>query len=107
MQSPRHRHDRARARLMRQIDVLRGRHPTLDRLLNWVAHDRARLIRVPVAILFILGGMLAFLPIFGLWMIPLGLLLLAIDLPPLRGPVSAAAIRLRRRFAGWLRRRRA
>jgi hypothetical protein len=36
-------------------------------------------------------------------MLPLGLLLLAIDLPALRPPVSAAAIRIRRRWKTWRR----
>nr|WP_321457118.1 hypothetical protein [uncultured Cohaesibacter sp.] len=32
----------------------------------------------------ILGGLLGFLPILGFWMLPLGLLILSIDLPLLR-----------------------
>ncbi|MEQ8366759.1 MAG: hypothetical protein RIB61_08630 [Roseicyclus sp.] len=60
--------------------------------------------RVLVAVVFILGGFLAILPIFGLWMIPVGLLFLAIDLPALQGPVSRLLIRGRRWIA--LRRRR-
>ena len=43
-----------------------------------------------------LGSFLFVLPVFGLWMMPLGLLLLAIDLPVLRPRVNAALIRLRR-----------
>ena len=62
------------------------------------------MIRLPVAILFILGGFLSFLPILGFWMLPLGLLLLAIDLPALRPFVTTAAIRARIR-ARRLRRR--
>jgi hypothetical protein len=46
----------------------------------------------------ILGGCLAILPFFGLWMLPLGLILLAEDILPLR--------RLRDRALGWLERRR-
>jgi hypothetical protein len=34
--------------------------------------------------LLICGGLLGFLPILGLWMLPLGLLLLAEDVPPLK-----------------------
>ncbi len=54
-------------------------------------------LRVPLAILLILGGFLAILPVFGLWMIPVGLLLLAVDVPQLQGPVAALVIRVRRR----------
>lgn len=63
------------------------------------------LVRVPVGVFFILGGLLAILPIFGLWMIPVGLLLLAVDVPLLRRPVSAAMIRLRRRAETFRQRR--
>lgn len=64
------------------------------------------LLRVPVGTLFILGGLLAILPIFGLWMIPVGLLLLAVDVPMLRRPVSGAIIRLRRRAERFRQKRR-
>ena len=32
-------------------------------------------------ILLIIGGMFGFLPILGFWMIPVGLLLIALDIP--------------------------
>ena len=44
------------------------------------------------------GGIFSFLPILGLWMLPLGLLVLAIDVPPLRGPIGDTIVRLQR----WL-----
>jgi hypothetical protein len=61
-------------------------------------------VRFPLAILLTCGGLLWFLPVFGIWMLPAGLLLLAIDLPHLRGPISAAIIRGRRSTQRWLRR---
>ena len=61
-------------------------------------------VRFPVAILLIVGGVFSFLPIFGVWMLPLGFLLLAVDLPVLRGPISALIIRSRRTGRRWLRR---
>jgi hypothetical protein len=60
--------------------------------------------RLVLALVFILGGFLAILPVFGLWMIPLGLLLLAIDVPALQGPITTVMIRGRRRFDRWRRR---
>jgi hypothetical protein len=98
-----HRLPRDKARLQRQFDRLRARLPWLD---GWIRHlqsDRAALIRLPLALLLILGGLLSFLPVLGIWMLPLGLMLLALDIPVLRGPVSAAIIRVRR---WWARRRR-
>ena len=35
----------------------------------------------------ILGGIFSFLPLVGLWMLPLGLILLAKDVPFLRSPL--------------------
>ena len=62
------------------------------------AQSGARWVRVPLGILFILGSFLFILPIFGLWMLPVGLLLLAEDVPALR--------RLRTRVLDWIERRR-
>lgn len=105
-QAARDRRAKIKARLHRQIDILRGRHPRLDRFIDWIEDDKSRIVRLPLAILLICGGLLAFLPVLGIWMLPLGLLLLAIDLPFLRAPVSAASIRVRRRLGRWLHRRR-
>jgi hypothetical protein len=66
------------------------------------------MVRVPLGILLVLGGLFSVLPFLGLWMLPMGLLLLAIDLPFLRPHVNSAIIRgrrrvdiLRRRWAAW------
>lgn len=61
-------------------------------------------IRFPVALLMIAGGVFSFLPVLGIWMLPLGLLLLAVDLPILRGPISAFVIRARRKARHLARR---
>jgi len=64
-------------------------------------------IRFPTALVLIAGGLFAFLPVLGIWMLPLGLMLLAVDLPVLRGPISVLIIRSRRSGKRWLRRWRA
>ena len=43
---------------------------------------------IPAAAFLIVGGVLGFLPILGFWMVPLGLLLIAIDWPVLRPPLA-------------------
>lgn len=66
-------------------------------------------VRLPLALLLIVGGLVSFLPVLGIWMLPLGLLLLAVDLPFLRGPISSLVIRVRvaiRRLSRRWRRRR-
>ncbi len=45
-------------------------------------------VRLPLAIALMVGGVLGFLPILGFWMLPLGLALLAFDLPILRSPLA-------------------
>jgi hypothetical protein len=55
-------------------------------------------MRIPAGLLLIGGGVFGILPIFGLWMLPLGLLLLAEDVPLLR--------RARDRSLDWIKRHR-
>jgi hypothetical protein len=68
-------------------------------------HGKLWMLRLPAALFLIVGSFLAILPFFGLWMLPLGLLLLAVDVPALRPTVSGAMIRGRRRLGNWLRAR--
>src|SRR5258706_7781099 len=60
-------------------------------------------VRLPVGIVFVFGGCLGFLPILGFWMIPVGLLLMAQDVPILRRPLRKSLVLVRRR---WMRFRR-
>lgn len=63
----------------------------LRRMPDWIARrvhallrpDR-RWIRVPAGVLLIVGGFLGFLPVLGFWMAPLGCVVLAHDVPPLK-----------------------
>ena len=95
---------KASARLDRLYDRI-GRHiPASAGFLRWARNPSSRLLRIPLGILLLLGGVFSFLPILGVWMLPLGLMLLAIDFPPLQGPVVWAMLKGER----WLtcRRRR-
>jgi purine-cytosine permease-like protein len=58
-----------------------------------------RLHRLILGIGLVIGGLLWFLPVLGLWMLPLGILVLSVDYHPVR--------RFRRRFDVWLGKRRA
>jgi hypothetical protein len=62
------------------------------------AHRHFRLpqskpIRLALGILLVAGGLVGFLPVVGFWMIPLGLLVLSVDMPVVR--------RWRRKLAVW------
>jgi len=48
---------------------------------HWLRAPSRFWFRLIAGILFIIGGFLAILPIFGLWMLPLGLALIADDVP--------------------------
>lgn len=67
------------------------------RFVSWLRKPSSRLVRFPLAILLVIGGILSFLPILGLWMLPLGLILIAQDIPPLQKPVA--------QMLGWLERK--
>jgi hypothetical protein len=98
---------KGRARLNRQFDRLQRRIPDFAaRLLARIRRPGARWIRVPLGVLLMLGGIFSFLPVLGIWMLPLGLLLLAIDLVFLQGPVNAAIVRGTRKWSTWSRSRR-
>jgi hypothetical protein len=51
------------------------------------------ILRVFIGVILVLGGFLGFLPVLGFWMVPLGLMVLSIDLPIAR--------RWRRRIEVW------
>jgi hypothetical protein len=79
----------------------------VGRVIRRLRHPDARWIRIPVGILSVIGGIFSFLPVLGIWMLPLGLLLLAYDIPILRKPIGRFTIwstlrwaRLRRWAAG-------
>jgi hypothetical protein len=45
---------------------------------------KSRLLRILIGVLLVLLGLVGFLPILGFWMIPLGLIVLSIDIPVIR-----------------------
>ncbi len=76
--------------------------------LRWLRHPASRWVRIPVGLLLMLGGVFAILPGLGIWMLPLGLLLLAADIPFLQKPVARitmAGAERWARFRLWIARR--
>lgn len=96
--------DKREQRLRRQFEAIARKAPVGGPTLRALRERRYRLVRIPLGVLLVLGGLAGFLPVLGLWMLPLGLLLLAVDIPRLRGCVSSAIIRFRRRLDIWSRR---
>ncbi|BAQ17263.1 hypothetical protein [Methyloceanibacter caenitepidi] len=58
---------------------------------------KSKPMRIGLGTILIGGGLLGFLPVLGFWMIPLGFLVLSVDLPAVR--------RWRRQFTVWWNRR--
>lgn len=80
-------------------DTERTAHPVRIRLgSRQITLPRSRLLRVGLGVAFVLGGLVGFLPIVGFWMLPLGIMILSVDLPFAR--------RWRRRLVVWWHRRR-
>jgi hypothetical protein len=98
---------KSHARLNRQFDRLQRRIPDVAaRMLERVRRPEARWFRIPLGVLLVLGGIFSFLPVLGIWMLPLGLLLLALDLVFLQGPVNTGIVRGTRKWNTWSRARR-
>jgi len=93
-------------RLHRRLDRLERRLPGwMARGFRRLREPSARSLRALVGLLLVAAGLLSFLPVLGLWMLPLGLLLLAQDLPPLRRPIRRALVLAELRWKRWRRRR--
>lgn len=60
------------------------------RFIEWARSDRARWVRIPIALVLIaVGILLPYMPIVGVEDIVIGLLLLSYDIPFLRKPMAA------------------
>ncbi|NPD20521.1 hypothetical protein [Alterinioella nitratireducens] len=53
------------------------------RALVWVRRHVPPGLRLLLGLVLMAGGLLAFLPVFGLWMFPLGVAVAALDVKPL------------------------
>ncbi len=90
--------EQIRMELDRHFAWFEQRLPTrVARFVAWLRKPSSRFVRIPLAILLVVGGMFSFLPVLGLWMLPLGLLLVAQDVPVLQKPMS--------RMLGWVERK--
>jgi hypothetical protein len=71
------------------IEQFEARMPDrLARCSCWLRRPQSRLVRIPAAALLTLGGVFSVLPVLGIWMLPLGLLLVAVDVPRLQPPLT-------------------
>ena len=77
-----------KAELDNHLEQFERRLPESMRgLVRWLRKPGSGLVRVPLGIVLILCGFVGFLPLLGFWMVPLGFLVLAIDVPLVRPPL--------------------
>ena len=87
----------------RRLGLLVRRLPS--RFQDWIRRLRepsARWLRLPVGVLLIIGSIFSILPVFGLWMLPLGIVLLAEDVPPLHRGTGRVLAWIERRHPHWM-----
>jgi hypothetical protein len=79
----------------------------LRSMIHGLRRPSARWVRLPAGLMFLVGGtILTPLPVFGFWMLPVGLVLVAEDIPFARNCVARILDTIERRKPEWLRRRR-
>ncbi len=69
---------------------------------TWLRRPEAKWVRIPAGILLICGSVLAILPVFGLWMLPLGVVLLSDDVPSLRRLTGRCLAWVERKHPNWM-----
>jgi hypothetical protein len=93
-----HEHDRER-----RLELLIRRLPQrFQHTVRWLRRPSARWLRIPAGMLLIIGGLLSILPVLGLWMLPLGLVLLAEDVPPVRRATDRVLTWIEHRRPHWM-----
>ncbi len=96
--------DRTINRMFRRMEYRLPRRGAAG--LRALRHPKAGWFRVPAGVLLIVGGVLGFLPVLGFWMLPLGVMLLAQDIPFLKRPTARLVAWLERKWHLWRARRR-
>ena len=76
--------------------------PRVASTVDYLLQPSSRWVRIPSGALLVVGGVLSFLPVLGIWMLPLGLALLAEDVPALRASRSKVFDWIERRKPHWL-----
>ena len=62
-----------------------------------------RVARVGLGAAFVAGGLLSFLPVLGIWMLPLGVIILSHDFASVRRVRRRSQVGLTRRWRAWRR----
>jgi hypothetical protein len=83
--------------------------PSMAKAIRWIRNPKSRWVRLPLGILCIVASFFWFLPVIGIEFLPIGLLLVAQDVPFLRGPTARLVlwfVHLWMRVRDWFRHKR-
>jgi hypothetical protein len=78
----------------RMLRLERRLPASLAKAVSWIRRPAPKAVRLPLGAVLVCGGAVGFLPIVGYWMLPVGLVILARDVPRLRPPLV--------RFFDWI-----
>ena len=70
-----------------------------------LALPRNRPLRLSIGWALLVGGVLGFMPILGFWMVPMGLMILSVDLAFVRRFRRRLEVKVFRRWRAWRARR--
>lgn len=91
--------------LDRAFDGLEEEAPDwLSKFIAWVRDPKSRWVRIPLGLLFIAASFFWFLPVLGVEFFPIGLLLIAQDIPFMRRPVGKFLLWLEAKWRNLKRR---
>lgn len=80
-----------RAELERHLQWFEAKLPPRPaQFVGWLRRPSSKYARLPLGVALVGGGVLSFLPVLGLWMLPLGMVLIAQDVPALEKPTARA-----------------
>jgi hypothetical protein len=95
------------ARLDQAYDELEQHAPDkVARAIRWLRDPKGKWVRLPLGLFIIVINLFGpVVPVLGIEFVPLGLLLIAQDVPPLRKPVADATLWLEHKWLDWRRKR--
>lgn len=85
------------------LELLLQRLPApIQSVIVWLRRPDRRWVRIPAGLAFMLGGVLSILPILGLWMLPVGILLLSQDIPVFRRLLDRCLRWVEQKHPSWM-----
>jgi len=98
--------DDGQAQLDQAYDELEREVPDrVSRAIRWLRDPKGKWVRLPLGLLLIVANLFGpIVPFLGIEFVPLGLLLVAQDIPPLRKPVAKMTLWLEHKWVNLRRR---